>query len=257
MTTIVYSVPLVTPYYDEIIHDTDEPLWYEKHLGNYESYNFFVIKTRLTAYVPITWYVGFGHERVEGKMYYTVVLSNANGVIPLDNNEADKYQQLINTSTSINPTYATLLFKDQVFLTNEKSYALPNVWVNSVLPYCYNHILYKYDVMMYDGQVLISIDDPIYTDVYYDAQNYIINTLYDMYETGTVVANEALDHKMITQWHLVPIYNDNNTQLYTTTWSEERLGNPSLFLMDRLHQKNYYLEGKQMNNFNDLYKILR
>lgn len=257
MTTIVYSAPLVTPYYDEIIHDTGEPEWYEKHLGNYESYDFFVIKTRLTPYVPITWHVGFGHERIAGKMQYTVVISDAKGVIPLNDDEADKYQLLINNSQTVHPNYATLLFKDQFLITEKKNYKLPNVWVNSVLPYCYHHILYKYNVIMYEGQILIQIDDPIFTDVYYEAQNYIINTLYDMYEKGTVVANGTLDYKIIDDWQLVPIYNDIGNQLYTTTWMEERLGNPSLFLMDRLHRKNYYLNGKQMNHFHDLYKILR
>lgn len=258
MTTIVYSSPLITPYYDEITLDTNEPLWYEKHPNNYENYNFFVIKTRLTPYVPRTWYIGFGHEKVEGKMYYTVIFSNVVGIIPLDDNDADKYQQLINNSTTIHPNYATLLFKDQLFMTSKKNYALPNVWVNSVLPYCYNHILFKYNVIMDEGQVLININNLLYTEVYYEAQNYIINTLYDMYETGTIVANELLDNKIINQWHLVPIYNDyDNNQLYTTTWVEERIGNPSLFLMDRLHRKDYFLNGKPIHNFNDLYKILK
>ena len=258
MTTIVYSSPLITPYYDEIIHDTNEPLWYAQHLNNYESYNFFVIKTRLTPYVPINWNVGFGHERVLGKMYYTVILSDYKGVIPLNDKEADRYQLLINNSNTIHPNYATLLFKDQIFMTKKKTYKLPNVWVNSVLPYCYKHILFKYDVLMYEGQVLIQITDPMFNEVYDEAQNYIIHVLYDLYEKGTVVANEALDYKIITNWHLVPIYNDNTTsQLYTTTWIEERIGNPSLFLMDRLHRKDFYLDGKKMKNISDLYKVLR
>lgn len=259
MTTIVKSHYIVTPYYDEIIKDTTFPLWYLNQKYHHTPYQFFVLKTRLRPYVPSEYYIGLGHERYFGQMQYTILFSSNGAIVPLTQLEADKYQQHVNNIIQHYPTYCTLIYYKQPLYSSTYNTTIPTVWVTSVLPYVYPMV--PGNTIFVDGQILIDLEpksdakggynikeemisnfkdsnnNDIYDIIYTQIQNKFVDRLYELYKKGTVVASAERDADVIEKWRLVPLLNTNNdTQLYTTTWIDQRVtGNITEFLMDRLH----------------------
>lgn len=249
MTTIVKTNYIITPYYDEIIKDTNTPFWFLNQKHHHIPYQFFVLKTRLQPYVPNNYYIGFGHHRYFGVMQYTIVFSTTH-LISLSKSEADKYQQIVDTITKTYPTYCTLIYFNLQLISTKYNTNISVTWVASVLPYCYKKLLSNYNVILYDGQILIELDANEYYEQYKVIQNDLIDTLYDMYYKGTVVANPISDADIIEKWNLVPFFNNNNNvQLYTINWIDARVSNNiSEFLMERLYGNSVVILDNIKNN---------
>jgi hypothetical protein len=237
MTTIVQSHHIVTPYYDEIIQDTNVPFWYLNQKHHHIPYQFFVLKTRLKPFVPDHYYIGFDHHRYFGAMHYTVVFSNNGAMVPLTQLEADKYQNIVNTIIKEYPTYCTIIYYKQPLISTKYNTLIPPRWVTSVLPYVYKLID---NAILVNGQIMVELDaNDAYNITYKNIQNKFIDTMFDMYFRGTVVASATRDADVIEQWRLKPLYNtDNDVQLYTASWVDDRVSNASDFLMEQLHGNN-------------------
>lgn len=264
MTTIVKSHYIVTPYYDEIILDTDVPFWYLNQKHHHTPYQFFVLKTRLKPYVPNNYYIGFDHHRYFGAMHYTVVFSSEGNMVPLTQLEADKYQQIVNTIINTYPTYCTLIYYKQPLTSTKYNTSLPIIWVTSVLPYVYKMI--NNNTIFVGGQILIELDpNDSYDVTYREIQNTFIDHLYELYHKGVVVASATRDADMIEKWRLIPLFNtENDTQLYTTSWIDQRItNNISEFLMNVLHGNPIILPNEHVikkhidiDSYEELTKIL-
>ena len=272
---VIRSAYVLTPYYRDIIEVTSNPFWYEKQSQNYIPYNFYVITTRLRPNVPSTYYIDYASYKLNGKMQFAVQFMDGINVVQLTNDDANKYQKLVDDIIVTYPDHCTLFYKDQIFISTSQYIPLPNQWVNSILPYCYNHLLdQQYDPLYMNDQVLINIsptrsyydiniDDHTTTNYYYEydkvffnLQELFINTLYDIYKQGAIVLNPSLDKTFIEKWSLIPLYNNTNqaneTQIYIATWRDERFApNITEFLSDRLHDIKYIpisLNNHSINN---------
>src|SRR5437016_4405407 len=132
MDVIVQSEFIITPYYDGIIKDTNQPFWYEYQFNNYTPYDFFVLTTRLTPYIEKTNTVQFDSNRYTGAMRYFINFSNGYNLVPLNKDEAQKYQTIVNDILKIYPRHVTLLHTNQTFLTKRFIKPLSNRWVTTV-----------------------------------------------------------------------------------------------------------------------------
>jgi hypothetical protein len=249
MDTIVQSEYIITPYYNHIIKNTNQPFWYEYQSKNYTPYQFFVLKTRLTPYIKKYQNIGFDSFRYEGQMRYFVNIANAETIIPLTSEQSHHYQQIVNNIISYYPNHCTLLYINQTFVTNECHKSLPQSFVQSVLPYCYHYIIdQEYEPLLYDDQLLININDKTlndkkYNDVYDDLQNKMLNYLYHLYEYGVILLNDIDDQQFINDWQLQPLYlGDEDNQLYKTTWTSPYVYHVTQFLKDQYEQNDVVID---------------
>ena len=239
MDTIVQSEFIITPYYDHIIKNTNEPFWYEFQSKNHTPYDFFVLKTRLTPYISKYQNIGFDSHRYEGQMRYFVNIADANIVIPLSKEQASQYQYIVNHIISNYPQHCTLLYDNQTFLTSLFNKPLSNQFVQSILPYCYQHFIDdQYEPILYDHQLLITIQDENYNHIYNELQNQLINELYKLYKMGTIALNPTEHQQFISDWQLIPLYNN----IYTTTWTNSYINDLTQFLDDQLNDRYVVIE---------------
>lgn len=261
MDVIVDSDFILTPYYDGIIKDTNEPFWYENQSYHHTPYDFFILKTRLKPYINPCYTIEFDSNRYEGQMRYIINFSNGFHLVPLNKQEAQHYQTIVNTTLSLYPRHVTLLYTNQTLLTTQSTIPLNQTWATSVLPYIYQSFInQQYEPILYENQLLINIDptrhyddtmiDTYQTDSYYKDYNYIYNQLQDLlinhlstlYKQGVILLNPEHDEPFITDWQLRPLYkNIKNTPLYTVDWTSSHVENQSVFLQDQL-QRNHLLK---------------
>lgn len=254
MDVIVHAEPIITPYYDVIIKDTNKPFWYNDQNKNYTSYDFFILKTRLTPYVKKHYHIGFDSYRYEGKMQYFVILSTAQTIIPLTKEESNNYQQIVNTILTTYPKHVTLLYLYQEFVTNKLTKSLSPLFVQSVLPYCYQYIIdEQYQPILYDNQLLIKMCDNTYNDLYDQLQNKIINYLHRLYQIGTIVFN-TIDNQFINDWQLQSL--NFNNHLYTPTWTSPYVNDMTQFLQDQYKHEYVIVDiDESLLNGYDYFKV--
>lgn len=262
MNTVVKSDIILTPYYNEIIKDTNTPFWYTNVKKNYEPYQFFVLRTRLISAVPKSIQINIDSNQYEDKMRYNITLSNSNNILPLSKVEADVYQGIVNDILINYPSHCLFLYKEQVYKTSKYNKPLSNDWVTKILPYCYDKLIDKqYNPILYNDSIIININpkntyndltintDHVenyyydYNDVHYKLQEHVINKLYEIYLQGGMVLNKDLNYEMIDNWHLIPLYNTyNSVQIYVPNWKNEIItGNYIYNFLDNCLNNNYLM----------------
>jgi len=242
--------PLLTPYYRKVLKLTPDWFLHLDYEANGDEYDLFVITTRLRYEVPLEYDIDYKSYKDNDKMRYVVDFTDTEF---LKNNKS-YYQKLINDIVKNNPKHCMFLHMNQLFLTKNKLNPLPNDWVRSIIPYCYKHLLNKYDPILEENQVLINInpdkyinDDEVniekiqnyYIDfnfVYNQLQEIVLNKLYDYYNYGVVVAHRDFNKDMIEKYNLIPLYNENqDVELY---YSNTPIS--PVFLMDKLRYFRKY-----------------
>lgn len=209
---IFETMPLITPYYKQILNDPD---WTDIHYkSNASKYKFFILTTRLRYDVPLEYDINYKSYRYNNVMKYIVDLGF----------KADKrYQLLINDIIKTHPNHCMFFDMRQSFINQSHTKQLPSYWVKSIIPYCYHHLIdEQYDPILYQNQILINIDPDLeykdydismvdgyyynYNMVYDKLQDLIIDKLYDMYDQGVVVAHPIYNKNIIDNYNMIELY---------------------------------------------------
>ena len=202
-----------TPYQMLIIRNTNVGFWWENQKINYIPYDFFVLKTRLRPFVPITYDIDFASYQYKDRMIWLVEFHSTSKV-KLSQNDANQYQDLVDEFVKEEHCELILDYKHD--------------WYLSILPFL--EIDQQYDPMI-TNKILINLhsdryyhDESIkgserthyyydYLDVYLQLQKQLLKKLNQMYKKGVVVADPVIDKDVIDEWQLVINYQG----LYTTT----------------------------------------
>ena len=217
----IFTEPHIkTPYQSKIIINTNVGFWWENLELNYIPYDFFVLKTRLRAYVPEEYDIDFASYQYEEIMIF-VILFKTNDIIQLSEKKAIYYQSLVNDFVKYEHCELIVDFKHRE-------------WQNMVLKYV--ELDEQYDLILENGKLLINLhpdrvyqDDSIkgsevtnyyydYLDVYIQLQKQILKKLKHMYKKGFIVTD---DFELIDKYQLIPykgkLYQTTNTYDYDIT----------------------------------------
>ncbi len=168
---------VVTPYYKEAILNRD-PFWYNQLKSNFNSYQLFVLKTRLQYSINPNFDITFNSYQDKTKIRYILEADNlTDQYAQLSKIEVEKYQSLVDTIVSTYPNHCTLIHINQPLLSTSSKKIHRNDFITR-LPQCYKHVINKqYDPILLPNQLIVNLSKEVdYLFTFRKLQNCLINS---------------------------------------------------------------------------------
>jgi hypothetical protein len=166
---------VVTPYYKEAIKDRGFE-WYDQLKSNFNSYQLFVLKTRLQYAINPNFDIVFNSYQDYDKIRYILQADNLTDEYgQLSKKEVDDYQNLVDGIIKNYPNHCTLIHINQPFYSTFTKKIDRNKIICG-LPHCYKHFIdTKYQPILLPNQLLVDLSNEVdYLTTFRKLQNCLI-----------------------------------------------------------------------------------